>query len=217
MAKDLKQYPLVIAPKESESMSCEQLGILIRKKDKSVLVIDVRDPNIDYNGGHIARSINLPYDTFDDSLSQIIDIIVSMDNQISKIIIHCMESKHRGPRCCNKLTDFKKEIMKIRDDDKKQEKKEQEKKDAGSVGSVGSVTELIKKYDNLPDILGEIKVYLLNGGYQEYMNKFHSNKGLIEDFNEKYWTQDDDGYFTHTLYDVKVNEKLVSNENDQHK
>lgn len=203
---DMSKYPLVIAPKESEYISVDELAIKIRKKDESILVIDVRDPNIDHNGGHIPNSINIPYDKFDDSIKDIIEKIILSEVNISKVIIHCMESKHRGPRCCNKFTNFKKKLMDYKINEQMEEKNEVD----------NDIQELLNKYDNLKDILSRIKVYLLSGGFQEYMNKFHSNNGLIQDYDEKYWKLNENDTLIHTLYDIKANEKLVSNiENDQ--
>eukprot|EP01084_Bolivina_argentea_P280047 478847_1 len=194
MAMDLKHFPLVIAPKDSEHMSCNELAIKIKKKDKTILVIDVRDPNIDYNGGHIPNSINIPYDKFDDSMSYIIQHILSINN-LSSIIIHCMESKHRGPRCCNKFTDWQKQISQYNKLNTNKTSKH--------------IIELIQQYDNLPSIISKIKVYLLTGGFQAYINKYHNKLALIQNFDKKYWKHNQHGILVHTLYDIKHNENLV--------
>eukprot|EP01083_Nonionella_stella_P161670 529823_1 len=182
MAEEYKQMPLVIVPKDTDYMSCDELAIKIKKKHTNMLVIDVRDPNIDYNGGHIPNAVNIPYDKFDDSMEEIIQHILSID-KLSQVIIHCMESKHRGPRCCNKFIALKKQIC--------------------------NQTET-KQLTGLPLVMDKIKVYLLTGGFQKYVNKYHKQKHLIQDFDKKYWNQNDKGFLSHNLYDATHNEKLLN-------
>jgi len=60
------------------------------------VIIDVRDD--DYDGGHIRGSQNIPANRFDPSKIKIPPSVF--------VVIHCMYSKERGPRCAQMLANY---------------------------------------------------------------------------------------------------------------
>lgn len=60
------------------------------------LLIDVRDD--DYNGGHPATAINYPDSTFDAKT-----VASQIPPNITRIVLSCMESARRAPRCARQL------------------------------------------------------------------------------------------------------------------
>ena len=61
------------------------------------VILDVRDD--DHAGGHLAGSLHRPDSTFDAAatLSEL------MDCKAHRVVLHCMESARRGPRCAYRL------------------------------------------------------------------------------------------------------------------
>ncbi len=71
--------------------------IQLLKKKANVVIIDLRDPNTDYQGGNIRNSISIPYGEFIKSISIYVDKYCDVDT----IVFHCMYSKVRGPKACH--------------------------------------------------------------------------------------------------------------------
>jgi rhodanese-related sulfurtransferase len=69
----------------------ENLASLIRSKSTSLAVIDVRDS--DYIGGHIAGGTNVPVNTHDYRMPELIRTLKDKDT----VVFHCALSQQRGP------------------------------------------------------------------------------------------------------------------------
>ena len=147
--------------------SVEIVGALVKKyskkssSDNPVAILDVRNPNVDFVGGHIPNCINIEYDKFEALIKK--EIMLHLCDK-TQIVIHCMESLHRGPRCCNKYNQVKKDIMKSKDCD-----------------------------DALKNKLSKQTVYLMDGGFQAYLNFWIVNQGqanmqpFVADFDASCW------------------------------
>jgi rhodanese-related sulfurtransferase len=69
----------------------ETLASLIRSKSTNLAVIDVRDS--DYIGGHIAGGTNVPVNTHDYRMPELIRTLKDKDT----VVFHCALSQQRGP------------------------------------------------------------------------------------------------------------------------
>lgn len=67
----------------------------------TVLVLDVRDD--DAAGGHIAGALHFPDSTFTERLDEVLDLLRA--RRPALVVLHCMESVRRGPRCARRLRD----------------------------------------------------------------------------------------------------------------
>jgi rhodanese-related sulfurtransferase len=72
-------------------MTRETLASLIRSKSTSLVVIDVRDS--DYIGGHIAGGTNVPVNTHDYRMPELVRTLKDKD----VVVFHCALSQQRGP------------------------------------------------------------------------------------------------------------------------
>jgi hypothetical protein len=64
-----------------------------------VLVLDTRDD--DAAGGHVHGALHWPDSTFDARVDELLALLRT--GTYSRVVLHCMESIRRGPRCCRKL------------------------------------------------------------------------------------------------------------------
>ncbi|KAL7717379.1 Rhodanese domain-containing protein [Entamoeba marina] len=80
-----------------EYVDDEQLISWIKDKVTKIQIIDVRGSDV--NGLVIHGAINYPVSVFKESIDQILDKYHSYDY----IIVHCMRSQQRGPRCAEFL------------------------------------------------------------------------------------------------------------------
>jgi len=72
-------------------ISREKLASLVRSKSTGLAVIDVRDS--DYIGGHIAGGTNVPVNTHDYRMPELIRTLKDKDT----VVFHCALSQQRGP------------------------------------------------------------------------------------------------------------------------
>jgi rhodanese-related sulfurtransferase len=73
-------------------ISREELASLIKDKNPSMAVIDVRDT--DYIGGHIAGGTNIPSDTHDYKMPELVRTLAGKET----VVFHCALSQQRGPK-----------------------------------------------------------------------------------------------------------------------
>merc|ERR1711971_642641 len=92
-AKLCKQY--------SEITVTELTDLMKSKQRRDCVVIDVRNSDLDFVGGHIKYAVNIQHDTFLQSVPRIIE----QYHAVERIVIHCMYSAHRGPKCCGLYCD----------------------------------------------------------------------------------------------------------------
>ncbi|KEQ86293.1 Rhodanese-like protein [Aureobasidium pullulans EXF-150] len=72
-------------------ISRESLAGLIKDKHPSMAVIDVRDS--DYIGGHIAGGTNIPSNTHDYKMPELVRTLKDKET----VVFHCALSQQRGP------------------------------------------------------------------------------------------------------------------------
>ena len=72
-------------------ISREKLASLVRSKHTGLAVIDVRDS--DYIGGHITGCTNVPVNTHDYRMPELIRTLKDKDT----VVFHCALSQQRGP------------------------------------------------------------------------------------------------------------------------
>ncbi|CAD0090023.1 unnamed protein product [Aureobasidium vineae] len=72
-------------------MSRESLASLIKDKNPSMAVIDVRDS--DYIGGHIIGGHNIPTNTHDYAMPELVRTLKDKET----VVFHCALSQQRGP------------------------------------------------------------------------------------------------------------------------
>jgi rhodanese-related sulfurtransferase len=73
-------------------ISREELASLIKDKNPSLSIIDVRDN--DYIGGHIAGGTNIPSDTHDYKMPGLVRTLAGKET----VVFHCALSQQRGPK-----------------------------------------------------------------------------------------------------------------------
>ena len=73
-------------------MSREKLATLVRSTSSSLAVIDVRDS--DYIGGHIAGGTNVPSNTHDFKMPELVRTLEGKE----VVVFHCALSQQRGPK-----------------------------------------------------------------------------------------------------------------------
>ena len=101
---------------EEHKIRPKELEIIIDDKDSKddFVIIDVRDPKYDYNGGNIVHSVNIPFAVFLKSIDKYVDLY----RDKNMIIFHCMYSKVRAPKVMQQYLQY---IQK--DDEKLQSQK----------------------------------------------------------------------------------------------
>jgi rhodanese-related sulfurtransferase len=73
-------------------ISRESLASLLKEQHPSLAVIDVRDN--DYIGGHIAGGTNVPSDTHDYKMPELVRTLQDKET----VVFHCALSQQRGPK-----------------------------------------------------------------------------------------------------------------------
>jgi rhodanese-related sulfurtransferase len=73
-------------------ISRESLASLLKEQHPSLAVIDVRDN--DYIGGHIAGGTNVPSDTHDFKMPELVRTLADKET----VVFHCALSQQRGPK-----------------------------------------------------------------------------------------------------------------------
>mmetsp|Transcript_29091 Transcript_29091/g.29435 ORF Transcript_29091/g.29435 Transcript_29091/m.29435 type:complete len:131 (+) Transcript_29091:194-586(+) len=82
-------------------MDTAELSTRIQSNDDSILVVDVRGD--DFIDGHIPNAIQVSSELWDDV--RVIDNLLASYPTKSTIVVHCMMSQIRGPKCARKLSD----------------------------------------------------------------------------------------------------------------
>jgi len=130
----------------------------VRDSSSDTAVIDVRDS--DYIGGHIAGCQNIPYASLDYRLPELVRTL--RDKQT--VVFHCMLSMQRGPSAA---------LAYMREREKQSSGKkvqgEENKDEAASKGKA------------------EQKVYVLQGGFSQWQEKYGEDKRLTEGYVKDLW------------------------------
>ena len=150
------------------------------------IVIDVRDPNLDYPGGHIKGGINIYHQDFINKLPQ----LINKYNMKSKIIIHCMYSQSRGPLCAKYYCLAIESLLKCYNNNNKNhlifEQCIKQNQDF-------EILKTINLDDTLFDNLLNQQIFVLKNGFRGFVNKFRDNDKYITDFDLKHWQYENIG------------------------
>eukprot|EP01084_Bolivina_argentea_P096066 172708_1 len=95
-----------IKPINSKNISHSAVLKLLTTNSSNYIIIDVRDPNVDFVGGHITKSVNISSAKFYDSLPE----IFSKYNNKDEFMLMCMYGAHRSIEC---MKFYKKAINEI--------------------------------------------------------------------------------------------------------
>ena len=157
------------------------------------LVIDVRNSDLDYVGGHIKKCTNIQHDQFLQNVPHIIDQYHATD----RIIIHCMYSAHRGPKCCGLYCDALDILLNVSqcnpfdDTDSLEIKKyyERQLQQFEIYRALRDIQLTQTQFDNLR----KQKVLLLDGGFFGFINHLHRDTiaTFIDDFDAAQWHEQD--------------------------
>ncbi len=80
---------------KAEFIQCEEILSLLNSNDSNYIIIDVRQENDDYIGGHIANSIRIPNQIFYNKIPEMMEKY----NQKSIFILQCMYGARRSVEC----------------------------------------------------------------------------------------------------------------------
>ncbi|KAF9099115.1 hypothetical protein BGX29_007289 [Mortierella sp. GBA35] len=130
---------------------------------KDYLVIDVRD--VDYIGGHIRGSVNIPSSELPDKLPELIEEY----KEVPQLFFHCALSQVRGPKAANRWA----QALAARDEDE----------------AVEAATEAAAVEAANRGPLAQ-KVNILRGGFGEWQRKHKDDKNLVVDYDAQYWVED---------------------------
>ncbi|KAF9077516.1 Rhodanese-like domain-containing protein [Rhodocollybia butyracea] len=88
-------------------ISGDELAEIIRSKrpKEDYIVVDVRDD--DYAGGNIVGSINMPSNTFLDS----VDTLVKETKDVPMVVFHCALSQVRGPKAARIYKETRQNVL----------------------------------------------------------------------------------------------------------
>ncbi|CAK4030756.1 Dual specificity phosphatase Cdc25 [Lecanosticta acicola] len=127
-------------------MSREQLAEKVRAKSPGLAVIDVRDS--DYIGGHILGCQNVPTNTHDYKMPELVRSLKDKDT----VVFHCALSQQRGPSSALR---YLRERERLGDEDSKTKQ----------------------------------TVYVLEGGFSMWQQKYGEDKELTEGYHKDLWQE----------------------------
>ncbi|RVD85131.1 uncharacterized protein DFL_003462 [Arthrobotrys flagrans] len=131
-------------------------------KQEKIAIVDVRDS--DYIGGHLVGCLHRPSSTFSTKLDSLIEELKDHD----KIVFHCALSQQRGPSAALKYIREKKAL-------------EARKRVASSEEDELLYKNVGKKVDQ--------EVYVLDGGFVEWQQKYGNDERLTEGWREEIWEE----------------------------
>ncbi|KAF3171256.1 hypothetical protein TWF751_006415 [Orbilia oligospora] len=131
-------------------------------KQEKIAIVDVRDS--DYIGGHLVGCLHRPSSTFSIRLDSLIEELKDHD----KVVFHCALSQQRGPSAALKYVREKKAL-------------EARKRIASSEEDELLYKNVGKKVDQ--------EVYVLEGGFVEWQQKYGSDERLTEGWRKEIWEE----------------------------
>ncbi|TIA32364.1 Rhodanese-like protein [Aureobasidium pullulans] len=141
-------------------ISRESLAGLIKDKHPSMAVIDVRDS--DYIGGHIAGGTNIPSNTHDYKMPELVRTLKDKET----VVFHCALSQQRGPSAALRY-------LRVR-----------ERLSPAKEGEVKMVEEV--EGEKVPESKGQT-VYVLDGGFVKWQELYGEDKELTEGYEKDIW------------------------------
>ncbi|TLD36067.1 Cdc25 family phosphatase-like protein Ibp1 [Venturia nashicola] len=143
-------------------------------QDSSIAVVDVRDS--DHVGGHIAGSIHAPTPSLDWKMPELVRTLKDKD----VVVFHCALSQIRGPAAALR---YLRERERLFGPSKSEGQHGDEEKEVdGKDGEISKSGEDIKKK-------GEQKVYVLDGGFVKWQEKYGKDKKLTDAYAEDVWAE----------------------------
>jgi rhodanese-related sulfurtransferase len=133
-----------------------------------VLVLDVRDS--DAVGGHVAGALHYPDTTFARRLPELMSLLAI--RQPSLVVLHCMESIRRGPRCAYQLRE-------------RLEQAHRRRAQATNVADGLASTDAAAAISRLLPPPHVVRV--LNGGADQWLRKNWRNACLVEEYDDRFW------------------------------
>ena len=149
------------------------------------LVIDVRDPSLDYPGGHIKGCINIEQEIFKKN----IPLLIQKYHETPNIIIHCMYSQCRGPLCCRSYCVGVESLL-------------HEFHDKEYTSDLFDNSIENEDWKGLKDVtmdqqmatnLTQQNVFLLKEGFRGWVNEFKDDTRYVEDFDMEHWVCEEVG------------------------
>eukprot|EP01084_Bolivina_argentea_P093696 168475_1 len=154
-------------------------------------IFDVRDDDKDFPGGNIITAKNIPVRSFRKNLGKIFNEFY--DREV--IVIHCMYSQQRGVQSANWYTRSLEELVNNYCNPKLKNKQP-------NYSSQYSSLKDIKLNDNIIECLKEQRVFLLVGGFNNFLNRYYDdNHELFENFDNSLWRTDHETKLVH-IFDM---------------
>ncbi|KAK5015783.1 Rhodanese-like domain-containing protein [Cryomyces antarcticus] len=142
-------------------MSRESLASVVRSSSPSTAVVDVRDS--DYIGGHIRGCMNVPSSELDYRIPELVRKLKDKDT----VVFHCALSQQRGPSAALRYVRERNRLLGIDPNDEK-----------GNNATMGG-------RDGTAD--SEQKVYVLEGGFTKWQEKYGEDRNLTEGYQKDLW------------------------------
>ncbi|MCJ1385843.1 hypothetical protein MMC17_008967 [Xylographa soralifera] len=135
----------------------------------SIAVIDVRDD--DYVGGHIFSSTHVPSSTLDHKIPELVRTLSGKDI----VIFHCALSQQRGPTAARRYTRERARLL-------------SSTTQVDSAAGPGTRDEEAEKTGYGPKVEGtEQKIYILDGGFVKWQEKYGPDSRLTEAYAPDIW------------------------------
>jgi rhodanese-related sulfurtransferase len=145
---------------------------LIPLSDANTAVVDVRDS--DHVGGHILGSIHAPTPTLDWKMPELVRELKDKD----KVIFHCALSQQRGPSAA---------LRYIRERERMYPALSEVPAEP-SAGNVQEAAVTATEDDKRQLKTGKRqKVYVLDGGFVQWQEKYGKDKTLTDAYDEEVW------------------------------
>lgn len=159
---------------QRETLASHILTKPLSAEDSSIAVVDVRDS--DHVGGHISGSIHAPTPALDWKMPELVRTLKDKD----VVVFHCALSQVRGPAAALRYLRERERL--IGSNKSEGQHGDEEKEVEGKVGEISKGGEEIKKR-------GEQKVYVLEGGFVKWQEKYGKDKTLTDAYAEDIWAE----------------------------
>lgn len=166
----------------------DELVALLKDESERLLVVDTRDDDV--GGGHVRGALHCPDGTFlhgglDKVLSCVKERAGATDKPVT-VVLHCMESARRGPRCARWLAEAV-HAEEALDSPREWHRSELSApaatvadSDAGGAGGAGA-TSCSTSIRTVP------RIRVLRGGADQWIRRFWKDDRLVEGFDAEYW------------------------------
>lgn len=169
-----------------------------KQQSKELLIIDVRDSSLedgDFQGGHIYGAVNIPNYDFVDELPNVFHKKYKAAD-MKHVVFHCMYSRSRA-RQCYRFYEKARALLIIKGKKSNDDGKDNTTEDGSSAVAAMKNDSVFEDIvfggvaKHLSDAqfanIAKQKVYVLQGGFQYWLNYHKDNKNLTADFDEKMW------------------------------